>query len=456
MTEPPLLTMRGVEKRFGAARALSGIGLEVGRGEVHALVGENGAGKSTLMKVLSGALMPDAGTMVFDGAPYAPRRPADAIDRGVAMVYQELNLAPDLTVAQNLLLGRETASLGWLRGAPDRARVARILGGPRPPGRRGRSPGGRPRAGRAAARRDRPSAVVGEASQILDEPSACSCRGGRGQLYEAIPAAARARRLDRLHQPLPRGEAVGRLALHGAARRRTTSGDVATTSIPAIVEAMVGRSLDVTYPRPEVEPGEGGPRARRPRGRPAPQASELDAPPRGGARHRGPRRRGPERALRALFGLRARARGDGEDRAGVPDRGRGCGRGSGRASASSPRIERKRASRRPLRRREPDASNPKPFTRFGWLDPARGSPRPGAGSRPSRSRSTIRARRSASLKGGNQQKVAIAGAPPPGRGRAALDEPTRGIDVGSKVEIYRLIGELAAKGAPSSSSRATS
>ena len=81
-------------KSFGASRALDGVVARPAAGEVHALIGENGAGKSTLMKVLSGAYRPDAGTMTLGGRPYAPRGPREARGCGVAMIYQELAIAP--------------------------------------------------------------------------------------------------------------------------------------------------------------------------------------------------------------------------------------------------------------------------------------------------------------------------------------------------------------------------
>src|SRR3954471_24041928 len=89
------LRMAGVRKAFGATKALAGVDLDVNAGEVLALVGENGAGKSTLMKTLSGAHQRDEGSMWLDGKPYAPRNPLEARRAGVAMIYQELSLAPD-------------------------------------------------------------------------------------------------------------------------------------------------------------------------------------------------------------------------------------------------------------------------------------------------------------------------------------------------------------------------
>src|SRR5689334_6378891 len=101
------LRMQGVKKRFGATVALAGVDLSVSASQVMALVGENGAGKSTLMKVLSGAHLPDEGEMWVDGQPYAPRNPLDARRMGVAMIYQELSLARDLSVMENITLGME-------------------------------------------------------------------------------------------------------------------------------------------------------------------------------------------------------------------------------------------------------------------------------------------------------------------------------------------------------------
>src|SRR5262249_49536750 len=122
-----LLEMHDVTKSFGATRALQGVSLAVDAGEGHALIGENGAGKSTLMKILSGAYRPDAGSMSLHREPYAPREPPAGLARGVAMIYQELALAPELTVEANILLGQERVRAGLIRRQEHRRIVAEAL-----------------------------------------------------------------------------------------------------------------------------------------------------------------------------------------------------------------------------------------------------------------------------------------------------------------------------------------
>jgi ribose transport system ATP-binding protein len=107
-----LLDVNGIEKRFGATVALDGVSFALESGQVHALIGENGAGKSTLMNVLAGALAPDAGSIQIDGRPYRPTSPLDASRHGIALIHQELSLCPHLTVAENVLMGREPAHRG--------------------------------------------------------------------------------------------------------------------------------------------------------------------------------------------------------------------------------------------------------------------------------------------------------------------------------------------------------
>src|SRR5215210_3120708 len=99
------LELEDVAKHFGGVHALDGVSVDVASGSVHALVGENGAGKSTLGRIVSGALAPDAGRILLDGAPVAFRSPREALDHGIAAVAQEPAIVPQLTVAENVFLG---------------------------------------------------------------------------------------------------------------------------------------------------------------------------------------------------------------------------------------------------------------------------------------------------------------------------------------------------------------
>lgn len=121
------LVMEGIVKRFGATVALGGVDFAVRPGEIHALVGENGAGKSTLMKIIAGALAPDTGCMFLDGQAYRPRNPAEAKCAGVAMIYQELALAPHLSVEENIVLGAEPTRWGLLNRAQMRRVAMQVL-----------------------------------------------------------------------------------------------------------------------------------------------------------------------------------------------------------------------------------------------------------------------------------------------------------------------------------------
>lgn len=114
-SEGPLLSLRGVGKRFGPVTALSGVDFTVRAGEIHALLGENGAGKSTLIKVLTGVHERSEGEMSFAGRPLDPGSPKDAERAGISTVYQEVNLLPALSVAENLLLGRQPGKGGFIR-----------------------------------------------------------------------------------------------------------------------------------------------------------------------------------------------------------------------------------------------------------------------------------------------------------------------------------------------------
>ena len=109
---PPALRMTGIGKSFPGVRALNNVDFSLRLGEIHALMGENGAGKSTLIKVLTGVHPLDEGKVSLDGNPVMIRSPHDAERNKISTVYQEVNLCPNLTVAENLFIGREQLSFG--------------------------------------------------------------------------------------------------------------------------------------------------------------------------------------------------------------------------------------------------------------------------------------------------------------------------------------------------------
>jgi ribose transport system ATP-binding protein len=121
------LSLAGIEKKFGPTIALDGVSLELRTGEVHALIGENGAGKSTLMNVLAGSLRADRGKMEIEGHSYTPATPLDARLRGIALIHQELSLCPHLSVAENIMMGIEPSRLGWLDRRSLHARTLKVL-----------------------------------------------------------------------------------------------------------------------------------------------------------------------------------------------------------------------------------------------------------------------------------------------------------------------------------------
>jgi ribose transport system ATP-binding protein len=122
-----LLELRGITKAFSGFRVLEGVDLDVQPAEVHALAGENGAGKSTLMNIVSGVLPADGGTILWEGREVRPRTPRDAQNLGIAFVHQELALAPELSAAENIFLGRHPSSRGWVRWREIYDRAAQIL-----------------------------------------------------------------------------------------------------------------------------------------------------------------------------------------------------------------------------------------------------------------------------------------------------------------------------------------
>ena len=443
----PGLGMTGVRKSFGPVRALDDVSFAVQRGEIHALVGENGAGKSTLMKILSGALAPDAGEITLWGRRYAPGDALTARRSGVAMIYQELNLAPQLTVEENLLLGGEPARFGW-RDRPAARRLAeQALATLEHPDLRP----DRPVSELGPAERqlvEIARALVGEVRLlILDEPTSSLDREDAQRLFRIVKRL----RDDGVtviyisHFLEEVMEVADRFTVLRDGRTVGTR-DVGSVSIEEIIELMAGRALGDFFPRSVRSPGDVVLELDGLAGARVPRAASL-ALRRGeilgvaglvGA--------GRTELLRAIYGLDAVLAGAVRV-AGVaavqPTPGRSLARGVGLLSED--RKEEGLALSLPVTVNL-TLSKLTPFTRRGWL--SRGGQ--AAAARAWMERTGIRARDpwqpAGELSGGNQQKVALARLLHHDVDVLLLDEPTRGVDVASKVEIYRLMDALVASG----------
>src|SRR3954452_904147 len=126
--DEPALELRNVSKRFPGVRALDDVSLTIRRGEIHAIIGQNGAGKSTMINVISGMIAPDGGEIAVAGRSVRIDSTRAALELGIATVYQELSLLPNLTIAQNLALGREPRRCGFLDRQRMAARAREALG----------------------------------------------------------------------------------------------------------------------------------------------------------------------------------------------------------------------------------------------------------------------------------------------------------------------------------------
>lgn len=437
------LSMRGVHKHFGATRALAGVDFDVSPGEVHALVGENGAGKSTLMKVLSGAHLLDRGEMRLDGQAYRPRNPLDARRRGVAMIYQELSLASHLSVMENILLGAEPLAGPFIRWAELRRRATEAL---EQVGLKNVPPQTPVRKLSVAQQQmvEIARAVAVECRVlVLDEPTSSLTQRDTDKLFALIARLKKkglaivyiSHFLEEVQEVSDRftvlrdGQTVG-------------SGQTATTTSQAIVSQMVGRQVDELYPRSPRTPGPEVLQLSEVAGRQLPRAASL-------VLHRGEILgiaglvgAGRTELLRTVFGLDA-------IRSGAVSVGTYVGPASpARRWAQKVGLVSEDRKSEGLALDLSIADNIT-MPRLRGLGPMRLVT-------PSR-QATVSARwikdlavrcvsphqRVQALSGGNQQKVALARLLHAEVDILLLDEPTRGIDVGSKAQIYRLLDKLA-------------
>jgi ribose transport system ATP-binding protein len=438
--------MSGISKRFGATRALRDVGLEVRPGEALALIGENGAGKSTLMKVLSGAHPPDSGTMELEGRPYAPANPHQARLAGVAMIYQELNLAPDLSVEDNIMLGHERHRAGWLDRATQRRTVRDALeqlGHPdlRPETEVRRLPMGARQLVEIAR------ALVLDARLIVfDEPTSSLTQADARRLFDVIGRLRRAGKgiiyishfLEEIRQVCDRYVVLRDGATAG-------SGELAGAGEAHIVSLMVGRGVDELFPKVPHAPGAEALSLESLSGRRVPRNVSLSLRRGEILGIAGLVGAGRTELLRCLFALDPVRSGRvriATHAPGTTPRGRIQ---AGLGLVSEDRKNEGLAQGRSIADNL-TLSHLAPYRRWGWLALKRRR----RAARVWIDRLAIKARSSeqdvSTLSGGNQQKVAIARVLHQEADVLLLDEPTRGIDVGTKAEIYRLMGEAAAAG----------
>lgn len=445
MPDELLLNLNHISKSFGHNLVLERVDFDLRAGEVHALLGENGAGKSTLIKILSGVYRPDGGRMFISGVEYQPSGPLDGRRQGIAVIYQELILAPNLTVGENIMLGQEKTRLGLIDRKKNLEKirwVLEFLGHP------DISPDIPVRKLSVGARQvvEIARALVSQAQiLVMDEPTSSLSQEDTRRLFEII---------NKL-----RDEGVGIIYVSHfleevleIADRFTVlrdgqvagRGRVDETTVEELIQLMIGRRISELYPRLPHQPGEvllsctslKSTRMNQPVDLELRRGEILGVAGLVGA--------GRTEFLRALFGLDRLESGlvvvSGRkfrpEHTGVSI---SCGLGmlSEDRQVEGLAVRLSLADNLTLSRLEPYArcgflnSQKQKAAAAGWID-----------------RINIKTRspeqKVCTLSGGNQQKVALARLLHQEAEVFLLDEPTRGIDVRSKAQIYELMGRLVA------------
>lgn len=443
-----LLKVEGITKSFGPVKALKGVSLAVQPGQVHAVIGENGAGKSTLMKILSGAEKPDSGRIIFQGKAYQPHSPAEGRLAGIAMIYQELTLAPHLNAEENILLGIERSSGLFVKNESKRIREAlqRLGLGDLDL----RKPVGQFSIAVQQLIEIARALVLEARLVILDEPTSSLTAADTEALFAVIRQLRsegisiiyishfleEVKQISDSYTIIRDGETVGH-------------GDMATASINHIIELMVGRPLEDIYPHATHSQGEPLLHVKGLKGKGLPRSASFTL-------HRGEIMglaglvgAGRTELIRCLFGLDGLSDGSITIKEGktVATAGYGPARAlrAGMDLLSENRKEEGLALNLPIYQNM-TLSALRRISRGGFINLKKEK------QLTDEWRATIRVKCRdveqpvGALSGGNQQKVCLARMLNYNNDILFLDEPTRGIDVGSKAEIYRMIHDLAAQG----------
>jgi ABC-type sugar transport system ATPase subunit len=439
-----LLRLSGVTKSFPGVRALDGVAFEVAAGEIHALIGENGAGKSTLIKVLGGAYVPDAGEVLLDGAPLPGGDPLLVARRGVRIIYQELTLVPELTAAENVFIGRELGG-AWLARRAMREAAQRLLD----------ELGAGVDAGAKVASLSVAQQQMVEIARalhgdvrvlVLDEPTSSLASADAARLLDILRGLARrgigivyiSHRLEEVFAIADRVTVLRDGRVTGTARAREIDRR-------GLIRWMVGRDLEDEFPPRSARPGDV-----------LLEVRGLEVPGRLAGADLTVRRgeivglaglvgSGRSTLGHALFGL-VRAHGtvrlDGRD---VAFRSPSEALAAGVAYLTE---DRKASGIFPWLGVGTNATivSLPMFSRLGVLSPSRERAAATRAVADFHVKAAGLAQRAGTLSGGNQQKLLLARLLVEKRRLLVLDEPTRGVDVGAKAEIYRLVDRLTAEG----------
>ncbi|MFG2816776.1 sugar ABC transporter ATP-binding protein [Streptomyces sp. NPDC048410] len=449
--EPPLLSMTGITKAFPGVRALDGVDLDVQEGEVHCLLGQNGAGKSTLIKVLAGAHQPDTGSLHWRGEPVTLRSPMAAMRLGIATIYQELDLVEHLSVAENIHLGHEPTRAGfvvWRRTArTTTAALLRRLGHSEiEPGRL---------VGDLSAAQQQIVSMARALSHdvrliVMDEPSAALdpdevdnlFRVVTGLTAEGVAVVYISHRLDEIRRIGDRVTVLkdGRAVARGLPAKTTPTREVVTL--------MTGRDVEYVFPPRPAEPPLQEPVLEVRGLARSGEFDPLDLVVRPGeiVGIAGLVGSGRSEILETVYGARK------PDAGHVLVGGRPIRTGSVRAAVRAgiglAPEERKAQALLMLESvtRNVSVSTLSRFSRGGWIDrgaelgAARAATRE-LSLRPDNPAVPVR-----TLSGGNQQKAVLARWLLRGCRVLLLDEPTRGVDVGARAELYAVVRRLADEG----------
>jgi rhamnose transport system ATP-binding protein len=449
LTGPVLLRAVDLSKAYAGVQALRGASFDLRAGEVHALIGENGAGKSTLIKILTGAVQPDSGEVILAGAPLVQSSPRRSRELGIAAIYQQPALFPDLTVAENIALATERGSRwGRVDWGARRRRAAELLG----------SVGARIDPDAEAGTLTMPEQQLVEIARalgadarvlILDEPTASLSEDDTRNLFGVVrELRGRGVGIVYISHRLEELPAIADRVTVLRDGRTLETRDVAGVTRPELIRMMVGRELSAIFPKRSVELGETvlelrglGCRAGGVRGVSlSVRAGEIVG-------LAGLVGAGRTELARVVFGLtpadagEIRLRGRPVE---IPDPA--CAIQLGIAYLPEDRRHHGVVLEMSVAANVTLASLDR-FSHFGALDHQRETRVASDYSRRLGVKTPAVFTPVASLSGGNQQKVALSRWLLTEPSVLILDEPTQGIDVGAKAEIHRLMTDLAAAGA---------